>query len=243
MDAMILTGGRGRRLGALTAHHPKANLHFAGKSLLAHTLSTLKGSEDLIERICIATSYQAEKMEDQYRHDVAEVLSGIPITFLPIESKPSGTFGSAVWALNTAGIADCCLIVGIDAIVTQRAMSEFIASVRSEARTTFMLSPMLAVAPTHGRIRLNSSGEISEYRKSSFCAGQTTQNGWYCDVGVRYFSVDFVEECRLLSFTGICDFDDIMPSMVDKGRIFSTRIIDERWLHFAHGRDFLQKPL
>lgn len=243
MDAIILTGGRGRRLGALTAHHPKANLHFAGKILLAHTLSTLKGSENFIERIYIATGYQAEKMENQYRHDIAEVLDGIPITFLPVESEPSGTFGSAVWALNVAEITGCCLILGIDVIVAQHTMKKFIASIRNETRTTFMLSPMLTIAPTHGRIRLNSNGEISEYRKSSFCAGQTTQNGWYCDVGVRYFSVDFVEECRLLSLAGTCDFDDVVPSMVDKGRIFSTRIIGERWLHFAHGRDFSQKPL
>lgn len=184
MDVVILTGGRGRRLGALTIHHPKANLHFAGKSLLAYVLSTLKGSESLIERVCIATGYKAEKLEAQYRHDAAEISSEIPITLLPVESEPSGTFGSVVWALRATRATRCCLVLGIDAIITQRAMAKFTASIRNEARTTFMVSPMLAVAPTHGRIRFNGSGEIMEYRKSSLCAHQTSQDGWYCDVGV-----------------------------------------------------------
>lgn len=100
MDAIILTGGRGRRLGALTVHQPKANLHFASRSLLAHTLVALKESKSFIERVYIATGYQAEKLEAQYRHDAAQIASEIPIIFLPIEFNPSGTFGSVVWALQ-----------------------------------------------------------------------------------------------------------------------------------------------
>ncbi len=242
MDAIILTGGRGRRLGALTKHQPKANLRFAGKSLLAHTLSALKGSEDLIERVYIAMGYQAEKVESQYRHETIETSSEIPVTFLPVESNLSGTFGSAMWALRAALMNHCCLILGTDVIITQRAMSEFIASIRDEAHTTFLLSPTLTTAPTHGRIRLNSNGEIVEYQKSSLCVHQTSR-GWYCDVGLRYFSADFVKECLSLSFTGSCDFDDIMPSMVDNGGVFESHILNERWLHFANSRDFLQKPL
>ena len=242
MDTIILTGGRGKRLGALTICQPKANLHFAGKSLLAHTLSALNGSEDLIERICIATGYRAEKIESQYRHDAVGISSKIPITFLPVEPQPKGTFGSAMWALRAARMTGPCLILGIDAIVAQRAMAEFIAGIRSETHTTFMVSTMLAVAPTHGRIHLNGKGEIVEYRKSSLCA-QTPPDGWYCDVGVRYFPADFVKECQSLSFTSACDFDDIVPSMVDKGRVFKSHVLNERWLHFANSRDFLQKPL
>lgn len=242
MDTIILTGGRGKRLGALTMHQPKANLRFARKSLLAHTLSALNGSEDFIERICIATGYRANKIESQYRHDAVGISSKIPITFLPVEPQPKGTFGSAVWALRTAKTTRPCLILGIDVIVTQRAMAEFIAHIRNEARTTFMVSAMLAVAPTHGRIHLNGKGEIVEYRKSSLCA-QAPPDDWYCDVGVRYFSADFVKECQSLSFTSACDFDDIVPPIVDKGRVFESHVLNERWLHFAHSRDFLQKPL
>ncbi|MDP3778727.1 MAG: NTP transferase domain-containing protein [bacterium] len=242
MDAIILTGGRGRRLGALTKHQPKANLRFAGKSLLAYALSALKGSENLIERVYIATGYRAEKVESQYRHDTVEISNEIPVTFLPAESNLSGTFGSAMWALRAAVMNRYCLVLGTDVIITQRAMAEFIASIYNEARTTFLVSPMLTIAPTHGRIRLNSDGEIAEYKKSSLCTHQTSQN-WYCDVGLRYFSADFVKECRSLSLAGACDFDDIMPSMVENGRVFESRILNERWLHFANSRDFLQKPL
>lgn len=242
MDAIILTGGRGRRLGALTTHQPKANLHFAGKSLLVHMLCALKGSESLIEKVYIATGYQAKKIKTQYLHEAVEISNNIPVTFLPVESELSGTFGSAIWALRTAKMNNSCLILGTDVIVTQRAMSEFITNIPTEARTTFLVSPTLAIAPTHGRIRLNNYGEMIEYRKSSFYAHQTSHDQ-YCDVGLRYFSIEFVRECLSLSFTGACDFDDVIPFMVDNGRVFDSHILNERWLHFAHSRDFLQKPL
>lgn len=187
--------------------------------------------------------YHAEKVETQYRHDTAEILSKIPVMFLPVESEPSGAFGSVARALHTAKVTCGCLVLGVDVIVTQYAMTKFLTSIRSKARTTFMVSPMLAVAPTHGHIRLNDKGEILEYRKSSLCARQTSQDGRYCDVGIRYFSADFVGECRLLSLAGPSDFDDIVPSMVDKGRVFESHIFNERWLHFGNSRDFLQKPL
>lgn len=233
MDVIILAGGRGRRLGALTVHCPKANLHFAGKSLLAHVLSSLKGSESRIERVCIATGYGVEKLKAQYRRNAREISSGVPIRLLPVESELAGTFSSVAWALNVAKVTRCCLILGIDAIVTQSVMGEFIASIRNETHTTFMVSLLLDIAPTHGRILLGHNDEIREYRKSSVSVRQTLQHGWYCDVGIRYFSAEFVRKCRSFSFvrrleglvpshspwfSGVCDFDDIMPSTSRKRR-------------------------
>lgn len=244
MDAIILTGGRGRRLGALTIHQPKANLRFAGKSLLAHTLCALKGSEKLIECVYIATGYHGERVETQYRHEAAKNSNEISVTFLPVESKLNGTFSSVMWALCATVMSHDCLVLGTDVIVTQRAMAGFIASVRNEAHTTFLVSPMLTIAPTHGRIRLSSGGEIAEYRKNLLMhTHQISQDNWYCDVGLRYFSADFAKECQSLSFNGTCDFDDIIPSMVDSGRVFKSHVFNERWLHFASSRDFLQRPL
>ena len=136
-----------------------------------------------------------------------------------------------------------CLVIGIDVIITQRAMSELIASIRDDAPTTFLVSPLLSIAPTHGHIRLSQSSEMLEYRKYSMHTDKDSRYNWYSDVGIRYFSADFVEECRSLFLTGACDFDDIIPSMVNRGRVFNTRMLNERWLHFASSRDFSQKPL
>ena len=243
MDVIILTGGRGRRLGALTLHQPKANLHFAGKSLLMHTFSALEGSEHLIQHVYVATGYMAESVETQYRHEAIKASSKIPVTFLPFEPELSGTFGSVIWALRAATMVNTCLVIGIDVIITQRAMSELIASIRDDAPTTFLVSPLLTIAPTHGHIRLSQSSAMLEYRKYSMHAKKSSWHSWYSDVGIRYFSADFVEECRSLSLTGACDFDDIIPSLVNKGRIFNTHMLNERWLHFAGSRDFSQKPL
>ncbi len=243
MNAIILTGGRGRRLGALTTRQPKATLCFADKSLLAHTLSSLRGSENLIDHIYVATGYRADKIMAQYQYDAVELSSKVPVTLLPVEAEPSGTFGSVAWALHTAGVTKACLILGVDVIITKPVMAAFIASVQNEMHATFVVSPILSIAPTHGRIRLSDIGDIVEYRKSSLFAHQISQSGWYCDVGVRYFSADFVRKCQLLSLTNPCDFDDVVPSMVDGGQVFKAYISNERWLHFGNSRDFLQEPL
>ena len=244
MDAIILTGGRGKRLGALTCNQPKATLHFAGKTLLAHALISLADVHRQIERIYVATGYHAAMIESVLQREISTLSINTPVTVLPAERDLGGTFKSTVWALQTACVTGGCLIAGIDVIMAKSAMTDFVTRIQSNTRTTFVVSPLLSIAPTHGHILLKDSARIVEYRKSSaFPASIESGNQWYSDVGIRYFSNSFVQECRSLTLNGPCDFDDVVPHLVKNGNTFNAYVLEGRWLHFGRGQDFRQKPL
>ena len=59
MNAVILAGGRGRRLGALTEKRQKATLIFNNEPLIIHILSSLLSSKR-VERIMVLTGYRSE---------------------------------------------------------------------------------------------------------------------------------------------------------------------------------------
>jgi NDP-sugar pyrophosphorylase family protein len=240
MYALILAGGRGRRLGALTTNHPKAMLRFAGKSLLSHILTTVV-EIDVIQHVFVATGYLHETVKHTAEKEAENLPSRIPITILSPEIKLEGAFKSTVRAFQKADIARECLVIGIDVIVTETAITSFVHKVQ-RGRTTFVVSPLLTLAPTHGRIRLGHSGKIAEYRKAASTESVSGED-WYCDVGVRYFSASFVKECLSLKLTGYCDYDDIIPDLIGKGVDLHAYILKERWLHFAVSKDFSQKPL
>ncbi len=241
MDALILAGGRGKRLGALTTHYPKAVLCFAGKLLLGHALEIIVASEK-IERIFVATGYKSTTVEHTVSREVESFSTDKQIVVLPQEEQLRGAFKSMVRGFQSAGIKHGCLVIGVDAVVTRTAMSNFLTKAQEEQVTTFMVSPILSTAPTHGLVRFGENKRIVEYRKKT-TASIFEPSRWYSDVGIRYFSATFVNECHYLSLGAPCDFDDIIPGLVREGFVFNAHILRERWLHFGVGRDFKQKPL
>ena len=243
MDILILTGGYGRHLGALTALYPKAKLRFCGKSLLSHTLASISETSKKAQKIFVATGYRSETVECFVKREVETYSIKTPVVVLLPEKQLTGTFGSTVWGLKTAGINGDCLVTGVDVIVTETAISDFLVSAQEKQATVFLISSLLSVAPTHGMIRLREDGQIAEYRKSSAFSTIKPGSGWYSDVGIRYLSTSFINECRHLTLCDPCDFDDIMPNLVHRGFVFKTQVLRERWLHFGVSKDFGQEPL
>jgi NDP-sugar pyrophosphorylase family protein len=91
--AIILAGGRGTRLGALTEQTPKPLLMVRGRPFLFHVLDYLLGQG--IRRVVLATGYLAGEFEKvlgpQYR--------GLQLTYSR-ETEPLGTGGAIVAALG-----------------------------------------------------------------------------------------------------------------------------------------------
>lgn len=68
MKAIILAAGQGTRLRPLTDHKPKCLVELAGKPMLEHQLTTLRGAG--INEIHIVAGYCAEQLDrsDITRH-------------------------------------------------------------------------------------------------------------------------------------------------------------------------------
>lgn len=87
--ALILAGGRGTRLGELTAHTPKPMLPVAGRPILERQVLHLVGSG--IRRIHLSVGYLSEQIEDHFGDGSA---FGCEIVYLREQSdRPLGTGG------------------------------------------------------------------------------------------------------------------------------------------------------
>jgi len=88
MDAVILAGGKGKRLGKLTKNIPKPLIKIGNKALIEHQLNLLKTYG--YSKIWILSGYFGEKIKD-YVGDGRKL--GLSIKHI-IEAKPLGTAGA-----------------------------------------------------------------------------------------------------------------------------------------------------
>lgn len=88
VDVVVLCGGRGSRLGALTAMTPKSLLPIAGQPFLLHLLLRLK--EEGFSRVWLAVCYLAEQFQDF----LSTYHEWLPDVHLLVEPGPLGTGGA-----------------------------------------------------------------------------------------------------------------------------------------------------
>jgi mannose-1-phosphate guanylyltransferase/phosphomannomutase len=87
LEAVIIAGGRGTRMGAIGESLPKALLPVAGRPLLDYSLSLLQKYS--VSSVVICTGYLGEKIE---RHVCDGSAWGLQVRY-STESKPLGTAG------------------------------------------------------------------------------------------------------------------------------------------------------
>lgn len=87
LEAIILAGGLGTRLGELTSHTPKPMLQVNGRPFVSYVMDYLIESE--VDCIVFAVSYLSNQFIDFF----GESYKGVPIRF-SIEKEPLGTGGA-----------------------------------------------------------------------------------------------------------------------------------------------------
>ena len=81
MKAMVLAAGRGRRMGALTAHTPKPLLEVRGRSLIEHVIARLAaaGIDELVINHAWLGEQILERLGDGHAHGVRIRYSAEPV--------------------------------------------------------------------------------------------------------------------------------------------------------------------
>lgn len=120
--AVIMAGGRGTRLGALTRSIPKPMISIAGRPILERILLHLVGCG--IANVAISTNYLARQIEDHIGDGSAY---GLSVVYLREDSGcPLGTAGSLAM-LRQAGIElDLPILVSNADILTQADLGRMI---------------------------------------------------------------------------------------------------------------------
>lgn len=115
MQAVILAGGRGKRMGVLTDSIPKPLLKIGGQPLLAWTLASLP---DCISEILIITGYLHEQIEkfagENYKNKKIEYLKQDPL---------DGTDGAIRQAVKASRIQFPCLVINGDDLYKKEDLS------------------------------------------------------------------------------------------------------------------------
>lgn len=104
-SAIILVGGRGTRLGALTEQTPKPLLPVAGRPFLFHVLDYLIRQQ--IKKVILATGYLA----DEFEQTLGPEYRGLSLTY-SYETVPLGTGGAIALALAPAGSLEVFVLNG-----------------------------------------------------------------------------------------------------------------------------------
>lgn len=105
MRAIVLCGGLGTRLGALTSNYPKPILEVAGKPFLFNILDQLLLAK--VEDIILCVGFHWEKIRDV----VGDDWHGCPIKY-SIESQPLGTGGAIKKAMSIFSVSDALVLNG-----------------------------------------------------------------------------------------------------------------------------------
>lgn len=104
-SAIILVGGRGTRLGALTEQTPKPLLPVAGRPFLLHVLDYL--IQQQVKKVVLATGYLAGEFEQA----LGSEYRGVSLAY-SCEASPLGTGGAIALALESDGAADVFVVNG-----------------------------------------------------------------------------------------------------------------------------------
>lgn len=121
--AVIMAGGRGRRLGSLTETLPKPMLPVAGRPILERLVLHLVGSG--IRSVAISVNYRSEQIEDHFGDGSA---FGCRIKYLREElDRPLGTGGSLA-LLDSAEHGDHPLLVMNGDLITEVAINALLES-------------------------------------------------------------------------------------------------------------------
>jgi dTDP-glucose pyrophosphorylase len=149
--AVVLAGGRGTRLGTLTASTPKPMLPVAGRPILEHIVLHLVGSG--IRTVFLAVNYLAEQIQDHFL-DGSDL--GCRIHYLEEDpARPLGT-GGPLRGLLAFGqeTQEPILVMNGDLITSFSVRSILEHHARTHARMTVALSEYVHDVP-YGVVKLN----------------------------------------------------------------------------------------
>lgn len=156
MKAIVLCGGLGTRLGALTKDLPKPLVEVAGRPFLHYVLDQLALASP--EEIVLAVSFQWEKIRDA----IGISWRGIKVSY-SIEDQPLGTGGAILNAVTQFGL-DEALVLNGDTLLTADVGSMVKVAKEKGADIGMMLRKVEDVS-RFGAVDLDSAGKVVSFRE------------------------------------------------------------------------------
>lgn len=229
MDAIVIAGGRGRRMGALTLKRQKGSLKYHGKPIVWRILETLAIPE--ISSVRIVAGYQSDDLHRVLSDPVYRSGFQHPI----VEIDAVGVYGELTklaFAMCQMPKSDGCIFTGVDTIFPVDVMRRFARMAVERDEMLLLLSKKIEIAPTHRRVRINRrivvGYEAPEHASSAYR---------YVDTSVRYYPCRIVDELRHTDVPLRTNHDAYMQRLVQRGERMRAYVYRGVWKHFATPRD------
>ena len=171
MEALILVGGLGTRLGKLTKEIPKPMLDIRGKPFLHRLLSHLK--EKNIKDVVLAVSYKAEIIHSYFNYEHID----IPNIIYSYESNPLGTGGAIKLALNFIKNDDFFIFNGDSFLDVD--YKEMMKEHNSNPSDLLIASKYLRKAERYGILEYNKNHKITKFNTHSHRGAGYINGGVY----------------------------------------------------------------
>lgn len=168
-QAVVLVGGRGTRLGHLTAELPKPLMPVAGRPFLAHLLLQLSAHD--FRDIVLLAGYRADQIHAALGDGAA---LGVRLTHR-VEDRPLGTGGALAAAANV--LAPGFLLVNGDTLFDFD-LADFTARVTREPWLVRMALHAVPDTARYGAVECSEEG-VTQFVEKSESGGQGVINAGY----------------------------------------------------------------
>ncbi len=239
LDVIILAGGTGRRLGALTRSKQKGALKFKDVPIITHVIQSILPLRTL-KTIWIATGYRGKDIQETLEVHHADLLSSGKIRTLDAPHI-RGELSRFAYALGHLPKSRNCIITGVDTILPAIVFQKLERRSRKLDQVTILMavSAHTYIAPTH-RLMTLARDVVKTYEHPD-SVPRSERETRFTDVGTRFFHAKVLRELRGSVIPNDTDPDDFLRREVQKERDRVRAVVfKERWRHFASGTDFLK---
>tara|TARA_B100001057_G_scaffold473205_1_gene537353 strand:- start:70 stop:780 length:711 start_codon:yes stop_codon:yes gene_type:complete len=206
MEAIVLVGGLGSRLGSLTRNTPKPLLQVRDKPFLHYLLNDLKHKK--IEKVILATGFLSSKIENYFKTNE----ENFPIIEFSIEKEPLGTGGAILKALKKC-IQDNVFIFNGDSYIDAN-LRELHNIHNSKNADISLVSSYLKAAKRYGTIEFAENNKIVKFIEKGSSSG-------YINAGIYIArSKNLIEKLNKIESNTFSFEKEILEKQVQDLKIF-----------------------
>ena len=170
ITAIVLAGGRGTRLAAVSGGRPKPSIDVAGRPFIEHVLEHAVATG--AERLVLAVSYQWQVL----RELLGERFAGRPILW-SIEPRPLGTGGAVHHAMSQFGLESAVVING-DTLFRVDLGAMYRQHRAMHSMLTMVVRPV-ADASRFGAVEVDERGVVVSFREKTTVGPGLINGGVY----------------------------------------------------------------
>jgi D-glycero-alpha-D-manno-heptose 1-phosphate guanylyltransferase len=171
MEAIVLVGGLGTRLGELTKNTPKPMLPIRGVPFLERLLAHLKSQG--FRRVILAVGYKREVVESYF----CDLKSDLPDIAYSIENTPLGTGGAIAQALASVTSSSVFVLNGDSFLdVDYKAMQQQHTNTKADITiASYFIKP----ADRYGVLKVSDSCEVINFQEKGAVSEGLINGGVY----------------------------------------------------------------